>query len=94
MSDTPRSNGAIIRSQVDVPMILTSVPSRIPEPTAPRCASNAPTATGIPAGSPSRAAQSAVRRPAGSAAVYTHSGSVRRTRTSRGSSAARNASSG
>jgi len=39
--------GAIAMSQVLVPMIFTSVPGATPEPTAPRCASNAPTATGI-----------------------------------------------
>ena len=39
-------------SHVLVPMILTSVPGLTPEPTAPMWASNAPTATGMPAGRP------------------------------------------
>ncbi len=47
-------SGAIAKSQVEVPMIFTSVPGVMPEPTAPRCTSNAPTATGMPAFSPSR----------------------------------------
>ena len=42
----------MVMSQVLVPMILTSVPGATPEPTAPRCASNAPTATGMPAVKP------------------------------------------
>ena len=43
-----------------VPMILTSVPGAMPAPMAPKCASNAPTATGIPSRKPVRAAHSAV----------------------------------
>jgi hypothetical protein len=51
-------------SQVLVPMIFTSVPGAMPQPTAPRCASNAPTATGIPARKPVFFAHAAVSRPA------------------------------
>ena len=51
-------------SQVLVPMILTSVPGLMPAPTAPMWASNAPTATGMPAGRPTFLAASAVSSPA------------------------------
>ena len=51
-------------SQVLVPMIFTSVPGLMPAPTAPMCASNAPTATGMPAGRPTFLATSAVSAPA------------------------------
>ena len=58
--------GAIAMSQVLVPMIFTSVPGATPEPTAPRCASNAPTATGMPAVNPVFFAHSrSIRRPPG-----------------------------
>ena len=55
--------GAIAISQVLVPMIFTSVPGATPDPTAPRCASKAPTATGIPAGKPVFFAQAGVSVP-------------------------------
>ncbi|OPZ04193.1 MAG: hypothetical protein BWZ08_02751 [candidate division BRC1 bacterium ADurb.BinA292] len=87
-------SGATIMSHVDVPMILTSTPGSIPEPTAPRCASNAPIATGVPAGSPSRIAHSAVSPPAACETFAARSGSVARTRASSGSSALRNSASG
>ena len=61
-------------SQVLVPMIFTNLPGAIPEPTPPRCASNAPTATGIPTGRPVRLAHSAVKlifEAAGGTALYT-----------------------
>ena len=45
-------------SQVDVPMILTSDPGRIPAPTAPMCASKAPAATAVPSFRPSLCAHS------------------------------------
>ena len=64
MSGNRRSSGATIMSQVLVPMIFTSVPGLMPAPTAPMWASNAPTATGMPAGSPTFAATSAVKSPA------------------------------
>ena len=51
-------------SQVEVPRILATVPGRTPPPTAPKCASQPPTATVMPAGSPSRRAHSAVSTPA------------------------------
>src|ERR1700722_11962946 len=57
-------NGQTAISQVLVPMILTSVPGAMPAPTAPRCASNAPTATGIPLLKPVRVDQSPVNSPA------------------------------
>ena len=57
--------GATTMSQVLVPMILTSTPLLIPEPTAPRCASKAPIATGIPAGRPSLLDHAFVSFPAG-----------------------------
>ena len=94
MSATSRSSGATIRSQVLVPMIFTSVPSPIPEPIAPRCTSKAPTATGIPALSPSFRAHSSVSVPAASETLCTSPGSVAPIRTSSGSSAERNSSSG
>jgi len=53
-----------VMSQVLVPMILTSVPGWMPAPMAPRCASNAPTATGVPTGKPVFFAHSAVNPPA------------------------------
>ena len=56
--------GATTISQVLVPMILTRTPLLMPEPTAPKWASNAPIATGIPAFSPSLPAHSPVSRPA------------------------------
>ena len=64
MSGNAPSTGATIMSQVLVPMIFTSVPGLMPAPTAPRWASSAPTATGMPAGRPTRSATSAVRNPA------------------------------
>ena len=57
-----------IMSQVLVPRIFTSVPSRIPAPTAPMCASNAPAAIAMPGFSPSFFAHSAESRPAGRSA--------------------------
>ena len=51
-------------SQVLVPMIFTSVPGLMPAPTAPRWASSAPTATGMPPGRPTRLATSVVKNPA------------------------------
>ncbi len=56
ISVTLKLLGATMMSHEDVPIILTSVPVFIPEPTAPRWASNAPTATGIPAGNSSLSA--------------------------------------
>ena len=64
MSGKRSSNGATIMSQVLVPMIFTSVPGRMPAPTAPMWASKAPTATGTPAGRPTFRANSAVSPPA------------------------------
>ncbi len=55
------SAGATIMSHVLVPMIFTSVPGLMPAPTAPMWASNAPTATGMPAGRPALAATGSVR---------------------------------
>jgi hypothetical protein len=40
--------GEIMRSQVLVPRIFTSVPSLMPAPTAPVCASKAPTQIAVP----------------------------------------------
>ena len=50
-------------SQVDVPMIRTSAPGLISAPTAPMCASKAPTATATLVVSPSFSAHSGVRLP-------------------------------
>jgi len=94
MSATRSDGGATAMSQLDVPRIFTIVPGAVPDPTAPRWASNAPPATGIPWGNSSRAAHSAVRPPTVSAIVTAADGRVRRTRTSAGSTAARNSSSG
>ncbi len=55
--------GATSMSQVEVPMILVSVPGVIPPPTPPMCASKAPTATAMPGLSPRRPAHSALRSP-------------------------------
>ena len=57
-------------SQQLVPIILTIVPSPIPEPTAPRCASNAPTAIGIPSLRPSLVAHSLHSFPASVSTAY------------------------
>ena len=48
MSASSLSFGMTIMSQVLVPRILTSVPSLMPAPTAPMCASKAPTAMAMP----------------------------------------------
>ncbi len=56
--------GATSMSQVEVPMIFTSVRSVIWPPAAPMCASKAPTATATPGRRPSRRAHSSVRPPA------------------------------
>ena len=56
--------GATSTSQVEVPMIFTIVRSVMPPPTAPMCASKAPTATAVPGFSPRRFAHSSVRPPA------------------------------
>ncbi len=63
MSASLSPSGTTIMSHVLVPMIFTSVPGAMPDPTPPRCASNAPTATGMPAGRPVRLAHSAVSPP-------------------------------
>ena len=66
----------------------------IPDPTAPRCASKAPTATGTPTGKPSRPAHSGVNSPAACDTLNASSGSVLRTRNNASSSEPRNSSSG
>ena len=50
--------------QVDVPTTFTTSPSRMPDPTASQCASNAPTGIGMPARNPSFSAHSALKCPA------------------------------
>src|ERR1035437_238720 len=63
MSASLSPSGTTIMSHVLVPMIFTSVPGAMPDPTPPRCASNAPTATGSPSGNPVRTAHSNVSPP-------------------------------
>ncbi len=65
--------GSTAQSQVDVPMILTSVPAVTPAPTAPRCASKAPIAIGMPSGRRRREAHSVHSRPAGRSSVWASS---------------------
>ena len=68
MSASFFASGMTIMSQVLVPRILTSVPSRMPAPTAPMCASNAPTAMAMPGFSPAASPIPAESRPAGRSA--------------------------
>ncbi len=67
------ASGSTAQSQVEVPMILTSVPVRTPAPIAPRCASKAPIAMGMPWRSRSVAAHSAPSAPAGRSSVWASS---------------------
>ena len=55
---------ATMMSHVEVPMMRVSTPGATEAPTAPMCASSAPTATAMPWGSPNRAAHSVVSVPA------------------------------
>lgn len=82
-------------SQVEVPITLTSVLARAPAPTAPMWQSNAPPPMTTSVERPSRSAHSALRRPTGTSAVWlaVKSG-LSRSRTSSGSSAARNSADG
>jgi len=87
-------SGTTIMSQVLVPMIFTSVPGAMPDPTPPRCASNAPTATGKPAGNPVRLAHFR-RQPRHRPVMLDAVGRNRdRSSPSFGSSCARNSASG
>ena len=64
---TPGTNSAfsaIAMMHVDVPTTFTASPSRIFDPIASQCASNAPTGIGIPAFSPNSAAHFGERCPA------------------------------
>ena len=80
--------------QVDVPTTFTTSPSRIFEPIASQCASNAPTGIGIPARSPSFSAHSAERCPASLSLVRYSPPIFARTPASSGSTATRNSSGG
>ena len=75
-------------------MIFTSVPGAMPDPTPPRCASNAPTATGNPSGNPVRAAHSNVSPPTARSIVCAFGRSRDRSSPSFGSSCERNPASG
>ena len=88
------SCGATMMSQVEVPMIFNSVALRMPAPTAPMCASNAPTATAAPAFRPSRAAHSSVSVPAAASDVQVSLNSRSFSPLRSGSSLTKNASSG
>ena len=86
--------GQTAMSQVLVPMIFTSAPGATPEPTAPRCASNAPTATGIPARKPVFFAHAAVKPPTAESIARTRGQRRSRNAPSLGSSCDRNSASG
>ena len=60
---------ATAMSQVEVPITFTSVPGRMPAPTAPKWQSMAPMPMAMPARSPRRRAHSSVRCPTHSSAV-------------------------
>src|SRR6476660_4197504 len=84
MSGRDWERGAVIISQVEVPMILTRVLGWIPAPMAPMWASMAPTVTGVFWGRPVRWDHSGERVPAVSAMVWRWLGRVLRIRASSG----------
>jgi hypothetical protein len=87
-------SGATRQSQVLVPRILTRVPGATPLPTAPRCASSAPTATGMPAGRRSCSATAAHSVPARRSPGKAGARNELRTRASSGESAWSHSASG
>ena len=81
-------------SHVDVPMIRSSVRSRMPLPTAPAWASMIPAATGIPGASPKRSAHSGERPPTVRSDVAVSAATRSRTPASNGSTCVQNDSGG
>ena len=79
---------------VDVPITLTTSPSRTPAPIASQCASNAPTGIGMPARSPILDAHSGARCPASLSEVAKRPEIFSRTPASSGSTAVRKPSDG
>ena len=81
-------------SQVLVPITFTSRCGRMPAPTAPTCASKAPTATTVSRGKPSLAAHSRESLPNGVSLVNVSRPKVAFSAGRRGCSLARNSSAG
>src|SRR5437764_74772 len=86
--------GTTSTSHVLVPITLTSRCGRMPAPTAPTCASNAPTATTVSRGRPSRAAHSRESVPKGVSVVNVSRPKLAFSAGKRGWSRARNSSAG